>query len=54
MKNMATIQPHTCVGYGGVTYSTTTQNITGLLAAGSAGVNHGTPIPGQFLSVSPN
>ncbi|KAI9463416.1 hypothetical protein HD554DRAFT_2283507 [Boletus coccyginus] len=28
-------------GYGGVSYSTTAQNITGLLAAGSAGVNHG-------------
>ncbi|KZV71215.1 hypothetical protein PENSPDRAFT_578227 [Peniophora sp. CONT] len=27
--------------FGGVTYSTTAQNITGLLAPGSAGVNHG-------------
>ena len=27
--------------YGGVTYSTTAQNITGLLEAGSTGVNHG-------------
>ena len=27
--------------YGGVTYSTTAENITGLLAAGSAGINHG-------------
>lgn len=28
--------------FGGVTYSTTAENITGLLAPGSAGVNHGT------------
>jgi len=28
-------------GFGGVTYSTTARNITGLLAPGSAGVNHG-------------
>jgi hypothetical protein len=27
--------------FGGVTYSTTAENITGLLAPGSAGVNHG-------------
>ncbi|KAF7980776.1 hypothetical protein HWV62_36833 [Athelia sp. TMB] len=31
--------------YGGVKYSTVAQNVTGLLAAGSAGVNHG-----QFYS----
>ncbi|KAN0094699.1 hypothetical protein V8E55_002986 [Tylopilus felleus] len=29
--------------YGGVTYSTMAQGITGLLAPGSAGVNHGGP-----------
>ena len=27
--------------YGGVTYSTTAENITGLLPVGSAGINHG-------------
>lgn len=27
--------------YGGVSYTTTAQNITGLLAAGSVGINHG-------------
>ncbi|CDO78164.1 hypothetical protein BN946_scf184467.g3 [Trametes cinnabarina] len=32
--------------YGGVTYSTTAQNITGLLPVGSAGVNHGIAIDG--------
>ena len=30
--------------FGDVTYSTTAENITGLLAPGSAGVNHGMPI----------
>ena len=33
--------------YGGVTYSTVAQNITGLMPAGSAGVN-----PGASLAVS--
>ncbi len=28
--------------FGGVTYSTTARNVTGLMAAGSQGVNHGT------------
>ncbi|KAF8972963.1 hypothetical protein BDZ97DRAFT_1649476 [Flammula alnicola] len=32
--------------FGGTTYSTTAQNITGLLAAGSVGVNHGIAIDG--------
>ncbi|KAN0080371.1 hypothetical protein V8E55_009937 [Tylopilus felleus] len=32
--------------YSGVTYSTTAQNITGLLGAGSAGVNHGISLDG--------
>ncbi|KAH9935390.1 uncharacterized protein B0H18DRAFT_412184 [Fomitopsis serialis] len=32
--------------YGGVTYSTTAENITGLLAAGSAGINHDISIDG--------
>jgi hypothetical protein len=27
--------------YGGVKYSTVAENVTGLLAAGSVGVNHG-------------
>ena len=27
--------------FGGITYSTTAENITGLMAAGSDGVNHG-------------
>ena len=30
----------------GVTYSTTAQNITGLMAAGSAGVNHDIAVDG--------
>ena len=29
--------------FNGVTYSVTEQDITGLLPAGSAGVNHGAP-----------
>ncbi|KAF9484457.1 hypothetical protein BDN70DRAFT_928334 [Pholiota conissans] len=32
--------------FGGTTYSTTAQNITGLLPAGSAGINHGIAIDG--------
>ncbi|KAI8993786.1 hypothetical protein BD414DRAFT_480446 [Trametes punicea] len=32
--------------FDGVSYSTTAQNITGLLPVGSAGVNHGIPIDG--------
>ena len=32
--------------YGGVTYSTTARNITGLMAAGSEGVNHGIAVDG--------
>lgn len=38
--------------YGGVDYSTTAQNITGLLAAGSTGVNHGTPVDVPFVIFS--
>jgi len=29
------------VSYGGISYKTTSQNVTGLLPAGSTGVNHG-------------
>ncbi|KAH9942303.1 uncharacterized protein BXZ73DRAFT_74586 [Epithele typhae] len=32
--------------FGGVTYSTTAQNVTGLMPAGSAGVNHGIAVDG--------
>ena len=32
--------------FGGVTYVTTAQNITGLMAAGSAGVNHEIAVDG--------
>ncbi|KZT67755.1 hypothetical protein DAEQUDRAFT_712981 [Daedalea quercina L-15889] len=32
--------------YGGVTYSTTAENITGLLSAGSSGINHDISIDG--------
>ena len=32
--------------FGGVTYSTTAQNITGLLPVGSDGINHGIAIDG--------
>jgi len=32
--------------FGGVTYFTTAQNITGLLSSGSAGINHGIAIDG--------
>ncbi|KAI0645387.1 hypothetical protein C8Q79DRAFT_690838 [Trametes meyenii] len=32
--------------FGGVTYSTTAENVTGLLPVGSAGVNHGIAIDG--------
>lgn len=40
--------------YGGVSYSTTSQNITDLLVAGSTGVNHGTPVPKLFvIGISP-
>lgn len=37
------------VSCGGVTYSTTAQNITDLLPVGSAGVNHGTPVDAPFV-----
>jgi len=40
--------------YRGVSYYTTAQNINGLLAAGSVGVNHGTPVAGPFVKFSPN
>ena len=32
--------------FGGVTYSTTARNVTGLMAAGSEGVNHGIAVDG--------
>ncbi|KAI0268614.1 hypothetical protein BC834DRAFT_1018619 [Gloeopeniophorella convolvens] len=40
--------------FGGVTYSTTTQNITGLIAPGANGVNHGIAIDGvvKLLTVT--
>ncbi|KAF8573540.1 hypothetical protein K439DRAFT_1642923 [Ramaria rubella] len=40
--------------FGGVTYSTTSESITGLLPVGSAGINHGIAIDGvvQLLTIT--
>ena len=36
--------------HGGVTYNTVAQNITGLMPAGSDGVNHGTSAPNGWVA----
>lgn len=38
--------------HNGVTYSTTAQTLTGVMPAGSNGVNHGNPVSYNFLKVS--
>ena len=38
--------------YNGVSYSTTAESLTGLLAAGSADVNYGTPVPAPIRYIS--
>ncbi|EJF65578.1 hypothetical protein BD309DRAFT_869059 [Dichomitus squalens] len=40
--------------FSGVTYSTTAQNITGLMPAGSAGVNHGIAVDGIVTLLTVN
>ena len=36
--------------HGGVTYNTVAKNITGLMPAGSDGVNHGTSAPNGWVA----
>lgn len=40
--------------FGGVTYSTTARNVTGLMAAGSQGVNHGIAVDGLVTLLTVN